>query len=178
MRQRKVTGIVLKRVNFREADKIFTILTREEGKISVVAKGVRRIKSRRAAHLELFNLVQISLHEGRGMPLVTEAKLQDSFPEAKADLKTSGYFFYLAEVVDKLLPDNQPHPEVFDLLLSTLGSLSKQVNAEGEVKKFVIQLFWNLGYLPKGEYPKIGVTAFVEEIIEKRIKSRKFLEEI
>jgi DNA repair protein RecO (recombination protein O) len=58
MRQQKFLGLVIKRANFSEADKLVTLFTREVGKATFVAKGVRRVKSRRSAHLELFNLVE------------------------------------------------------------------------------------------------------------------------
>ncbi len=174
MRSSKTAGIILRRGNFGEADKILTVLTPGHGKIKVVARGVRRIKSRRAPHLELFNQVELVLHHGQVFDTVTEAKVLNNYASLKSDLKMSGFLFYIAEVLDKILPEHQPHPEVFDLLLATLAlPLS-----DGTVKKFVVQLLWNLGYLPKGEYPKIGVTTMVESIVEKRIRSKRFLEEI
>ncbi len=144
--------------------------------MKILAKGVRRIKSRRAPHLELFNQVELVIHEGKTFQTVTEAKVVNDQSNLKSDLKLSGYLFYLSEVIDKILPEHQPHPEIFGSFLSILGDL--RGNSEEKVKKFVVQLLWNLGYLPKGEYPKLGVTTFVENIVEKRIRSKKFLEEI
>jgi len=73
MRGFKTEGIVLKRRNFGEADRILTVFTKDRGKISVLAKGVRRITSRRAGNVELLNRVSIFLHQTRGMPILTEA---------------------------------------------------------------------------------------------------------
>lgn len=170
MRAEKLVGFVLKRTNFGEADKFITIFTREKGKIKVLAKGIRRINSRRAPHLELFNEVEIMVHEGRIFNIVTEAR---AFSTLKPDLKTTGYLFYISEVLDKLLPENQPHPESYTLLLQFLPNIT-----ETRVKKFTIELLWDLGYLPKGNYPKQGISDFVENIIEKPLKSKKFLEEL
>lgn len=174
MRSLKVEGIILKRSNFSEADKIITVFTNQLGKIKVLAKGVRRIHSHRAPHLELFNHVALVLHSGKTFDTVTEVKVINGYAVPKADLKLAGFLFYLAEVLDKILPEHQPHPELFTDLVNMLsGPISEE-----SVKKFIIRLLWNLGYLPKGEYPKIGATSFVEGIIEKRIHSRKFLDEI
>lgn len=179
MRSYKVEGIILKRSNFAETDKIVTVFTKRLGKIKVLAKGVRRIHSRRAPHLEMFNHVELVLHNGKTFDSVTEVRVIDDYPVPKADLKLSSYLFYLSEVLDKILPEHQPHPEIFVSLLSTLSNLSDLgANSQEQVKKFVVQLVWDLGYLPHGEYPKMGVTDFVEGIVEKRIKSKKFLEEI
>lgn len=176
MRNSKISGIILRRTNFGEADKMITVFSRELGKMKILAKGVRRIKSRRAPHLELFNQVELVIHEGKTFQTVTEAKVVNDLANLKSDLKLSGYLFYLSEVIDKILPEHQPHPEIFGSFLGILGNL--RGNPEEKVKKFVVQLLWNLGYLPKGEYPKLGVTTFVENIVEKRIRSKKFLEEI
>ena len=199
----KVTAIVLKRANFSEADKLITLFTKERGKIKVVAKGLRRIKSRRAAHLELFNLTDLVLHAGKNFDLITEAKALNQFVNSKKNLEKTGYLFYLAEVLDRILPEEQPHPEVFGHLLDSLchaehschpelvsGSLAdassnklrdpdiRQDDMQKLVKNFVVELLWDLGYLPRGQYPKEGVTAFVESITEHKIRSKKFLEEL
>lgn len=171
MRAEKLVGFVLKRTNFGEADKFITIFTREKGKIKVLAKGIRKIKSRRAPHLELFNTVEIMVYEGKTFNIVTEA-----FTLARpglANLEQIGYFFYTSEVLDKLLPENQPHPESYSLLLQFLSNIT-----ETSVKKFTIELLWDLGYLPRGDYPKQGISSFVESLIEKPLKSKKFLEEL
>lgn len=179
MRSKKISGVVIKRANYSEADKIVTIFSREQGKMRVLAKGVRRIKSRRAPHLELFRQVEILLHSGKTFDIVAEAKTINNVVDSQLDLPLSGYLFYLCEVFDKILPEHQPHSELYVSLLSLMRELSStKTGRQGKVKKFVLQLLWTLGYLPKGEYPKLGVTNFVESVVEKRIRSKKFLEEI
>lgn len=213
-RSEKLHGVILKRSNFNESDKIITIFTKEYGKIRSLAKGVRKIKSRRAPHLELFNQVEIYIHHGQTFDLITEAATIENYSGLKKELKLSGYLFYISEILDRILPENQPHEEVYlallscvhDLLIVILGSVAtpespkpgtgaildavrwspdltrmteeKYKQAQDRVKQFIVQLLWNLGYLPHGQYPKQGITTFVEEIIEKPIKSKKFLEEI
>jgi len=173
VRSYKVVGIILKRSNFSEADKLVTVFTKELGKIKVLAKGVRRINSRRAPHLELFNQVELVLHSGKTFDTITEARVINDYSSPKSDLKLSGYLFYLVEVIDKILPEHQPHPEIFTDLVSCFKSLKQD-----KIKIFVVELLWSLGYLPKGQYPKLGVTDYVESVVEKRIRSKKFLEEI
>lgn len=169
----KVEGVVLARKNFSEADKIITLFTREQGKIKVLAKGVRRIKSRRAPHLELFNHVSLILHKGKAFYIVTEAK---TISKIDVDLKVAAYLFYLCEVLDKILPEHQPHEEIFDNLISVMRH--PELVSRTPVKNFVVESLWNLGYLPKGQYPKLGVTNFVESVVERKIRSKKFLEEL
>ena len=62
MRTYKIEGIVLRRRNLGEADRILTVLSRESGKISIKAPGVRRIPSRRSSHVELLNHSKFTLY--------------------------------------------------------------------------------------------------------------------
>lgn len=174
----KLTAIVLKRSNFSEADKLVTVFSKERGKVKIIAKGTRRIKSRRAPHLELFNLVDLVLHKGKVFDLITEAKSSQQFSLSKENLEKTAYLFYLSEVLDQIMPEEQPHPEVFENLIKTLNEIQLSKEPQRHVKEFVVQLIWNLGYLPKGQYPKDGVTDFIEQISERKIRSKKFIEQI
>ncbi len=87
----KTEGIVLKRRNFGEADRILTIFSKERGKITVLAKGVRRITSRRAGNVELLNRTVMYLHQGRGLPILTEATTLEPYQKIKEDLTLSTY---------------------------------------------------------------------------------------
>lgn len=170
MRTSKLTGLIIKRSNFGDASKYLTVFSREQGKIRLVAKGIRKIKSRRAPHLELFNLTQLQIYK----EIITEAKIINDYANLKSDLKITGYLFYLAEVLDKILPEHQPHEEIFDKLVASLPRL----NSLDYLKNIVVELMWDLGYLPKGDYPKEGLTEFVESVIERKMRSKKFIEQI
>ncbi len=182
MRTEKLHGLVLKRKNFGEADRLVTIFTLEKGKITLLGKGIRRIKSHRAPHLELFNEVELLTHQGRSFDLITEAKLISSFVTLKSDLELSGYGFYLTEVLDRILPEKVAHEKIFFELLSTLQQLNRLKNnrqfAESAVKEFIVKLLWDPGYLPRGQYPEIGLTDFIESIVERKIQSKEFLESL
>lgn len=170
MRTSKYTAIILKRSNFGDAHKIITVFSKEIGKTKLIAKGVRRIKSRRSPHLELFNLTSLQVYKD----IIAEAKIIDDFSLLKSDLKTTGYLFYLSEVLDKILPEHQPHEEIFNVLTGRL----KTLHTLNDLKNIVIELMWNLGYLPRGEYPKESLTDFVESVVERKIRSKKFIDQI
>src|SRR3989304_6032467 len=107
MRSDKTEGIIIKRKNFGEADRMLTVLTPRHGKIKIIAKGVRKISSRRSSHVELLNLSILTLHEGKIL-ILTEAETLNHFQDLKDNLKKSGLAFYLCELVDGLLPENLP----------------------------------------------------------------------
>ena len=73
-------AIVLRRANFGEADQVVTLLTRFQGKIPAVAKGVRKMGSRKGGNLDLLNHIKAHLAEGKNMDLITEVDLISAFP--------------------------------------------------------------------------------------------------
>ena len=79
MRSFRTEGIVIKRSNYSEADRIVTIFTKQSGKITVRATGVRKIASRRSPHLELLNYCIFGLYLGKNMPVLTEVESKESF---------------------------------------------------------------------------------------------------
>ena len=135
MASNKTMGIVLRGTNFGEADKILTVLTERFGKIKVMAKGVRKIRSHLAGALEPFVLSDLMLHEGKTFQIVAGAAIVNSFPSLHTDLKGISKAFYVGEIADKLVPENQKLPEIFDLLKIVFESL------EAEASSLVIRAF-------------------------------------
>lgn len=126
MRTFRTEGIIVKRRNFNDADRILTIMTRDYGKIQIKATGVRKITSRRAAHIELLNHTIVHLYQGKTFTLLTEAKMLDDFSLIKEDFNKVGFAYHLCELIDGLCPENQENRNVFLLLQRTLLNLSRQ----------------------------------------------------
>lgn len=141
-------GIIIKRNNFGEADRILTVITQYKGKVRIVAKGVRKITSRRGGNVELLNKVKLHIYEGKGMPILTEAESIQTFPKIKAELMIVSYASYIIELADKLLPEAQPNPIAYQLLASILGLLEsnpRQIFIRAyEIKLLSIMGFWSL----------------------------------
>lgn len=126
MRNFRTEGIIIKRRNFNEADRIITVMTRDYGKIQIKAAGVRKITSRRAAHIELLNDALLHLYQGNIFPILTEAKMIDDFVSIKTDFAKVGLAYHLCELIDGLCPENQENSSVFFLLQKTLRQLARQ----------------------------------------------------
>lgn len=141
-------AIILKRANFGEADRMLTVLTKNLGKISVIARGVRKITSRRAGNIELLNVVKIGLFKGKGYTL-TEAQSLKTFPRIKSNLVVSTCAFHILELINKLLPENDPNPAVYDLTKRVLEEFEdnpRQIILRGfEVKLLKLTGFWGKG---------------------------------
>jgi hypothetical protein len=125
MRNIKTEGIIIKRKNLGEADRIVTIITPHEGKLTVKATGVRKITSRRSAHIELLNHASLSLYKGKGMHVLTEVKMIDDHSKIKSDFTKVGLAYHLCELVDGLCPENQENSNVYHLLKNTLRRLAQ-----------------------------------------------------
>src|SRR3989344_3677723 len=153
----KAEGIILKRINFGEADKIITVFTKQYGKLKILGKGIRKITSRRAPHLELFNLTRFTLHKGRSFDIVTEAENITSFAEIKKNLPKLAIIYYIAELIDKLCPERQEHDDVLDSFINILNIMNKNdqiINNNVIAENFTNNILHSLGFLPKQSFLK------------------------
>ncbi len=169
MRTLNVEGIILKRKSLGEADRILTVFTKKFGKIKVLAKGVKRITSRRGPNVELFNQVEISIHQGKTFDILTEAQVLNTFPKLRKNLDLVGLAFHICEIVDGLCPEKVSHPKIYDMMLQILKELD-----HGLIHTFEKNLLQELGYLPK-DHEDIDTTLYIEKILEKRLKTRRIM---
>lgn len=181
MRSYKTQGIIIKRINFGEADRILTIFTKRYGKIKAIAKGVRRITSRRGGNLEVFNLVTVFLTEGRNFEIVTEAEVVKSFLNLRKNLKKVGLAYYFCELVESLCPEKQENERVFELLSKILEDLEeereiREIREMGGKKYFEINLLKELGYLSRDSgYKDFNLKIYLENILQRKLKSERVL---
>lgn len=143
----KTEGIILKRRDIGEADRLLTVFTTFRGKILCLAKGVRRITSRRSGNVELLNRVQLYLHPGKSFLILTEASSLDTFEKIKEDLTLSTYAFHIIELVDKLAAENQENRILYNCLVGVLRKLEnnpRQIFIRAfEVKILNVLGFWS-----------------------------------
>lgn len=172
MRNFKSEGIIIKRHNFGEADRILTIFTKHYGKIQAKAIGIRRITSKRSSHLELLNLVNFNFYKGRTIPLVLETQAIESFPLMKDDLTKIGFAFHICELIDGLCPDNQESREIFTLLYATLKRLEKTEDIVEVIHFFEVKLLTLLGFWKQG-FVQHDTRIVIEDILERKLKSRQ-----
>lgn len=145
----KTEGILLRRHNLGEADRILTLLSPELGKVRVVAKGVRRGRSKLAGHLEPFVVTQLHIAKGRNLDIVTSAQGVRYYKLASAELEQLGLAHLLLEMCDKVLTEQQPHPEAYELLCEVLGGLEGGVEPSLVRHYFFVKLLDSLGHRPE-----------------------------
>ncbi|MFH1088310.1 MAG: DNA repair protein RecO [Patescibacteria group bacterium] len=146
----KTKGIIIKRINLGEADKILTILTADRGKIRVIAKGMRKPKSKLGGFLELFRYNEYILAEGRNLDLVTGASTIESFRQIGLSLHRLGLAYYIAELIDKLVEETQDANEIFNLTHSVFKEINQHKLPIDFIKSFFeLNLLGVLGLRPE-----------------------------
>lgn len=124
MNQLVTDGIVLSRTNFGEADRIIKLLTPEAGKISLLAKGVRKPKSKLAGGIELFSVSSITYIRGRGdLGRLISARLDKHYGNIVKDIDRVQLGYELIKALDRATED-EPEVEYFDLLLHVFEALN------------------------------------------------------
>lgn len=159
----KVEGIILKRRNLGEADRILTVFSYQKGKISVLAKGVRRITSRRSGNVELLNRAVMYLHPAKNFLILTEASSLATYQKLKDDLILSTYAFHIIELVDKLTAENEVCRILYEHLVNVLQRLSRNPR-QILIRAFEAKILSNQGFVNFRDFREFGE---LREILKK-----------
>jgi DNA repair protein RecO (recombination protein O) len=150
IRSFRAEAVVLRHANWGEADRILTLYTREQGKVRVIAKGARKIRSRKAGHLEPFTHITVQLAKSRDLPIVTQVETLEAYLPLRENLVLTGYASYVMELLDRFTYDQEGgHPSLFRLLLDTLARLCKETDPWLPIRYYEIRLLDYLGFRPQ-----------------------------
>lgn len=168
-------GIVLKRSNVGETDRVITFLTRDFGKLVGIAKGVRSLTSSRRAHLEPGNRVTLFAVATKSMPLITQTKLLETAAGSKTvTLSDMRQLAQILEVFDRLFVegdiDQSAYAQAITLRQTFLKHAPRRV-----IQEQLGTLLEHLGYQDYRETAHDSVLDYVAEITEKRMKSFEYL---
>jgi len=147
----KTHGIVLRARNLGEADKIFTLFTRERGKVDAVGKGVRRAKSQLAGRLEFGTEAAMTMHRGRNLDVITGAEIACEHWRAIVAPDAFATAHLVAELVDSFCELDLALPDVYALLRGMLGALAASPAPATLVPRFELRLLGTLGYAPESD---------------------------
>lgn len=146
----RVSAVVLRHKDWGEADRLLTLYTREEGKVKAVAKGARKITSRKAGHLQPFTQVSLQLARGRDLLIITQAETVNAFLGIGADLSKTGYASYVIELLDRFTYDEDGgHSSTFNLIVETFGRIEKEEDAWYAVRYYEMRLLDYVGFRPR-----------------------------
>jgi DNA repair protein RecO (recombination protein O) len=145
----RVEAVVLRHSDWGEADRLLVIFSREGGKLRAVAKGVRRLRSRKAGHLEPFTCVSLMLARGRDLWIVTQAQTVDAYLPLRDDLVRTGYAAYVVELLDRFTYEEGENRSLYRLLCDTLQRLSQEPDLPPVVRYYELRLLDLVGFRPE-----------------------------
>jgi DNA repair protein RecO (recombination protein O) len=145
----RVEAVVLRHADWGEADRLLTLYTRERGKVRALAKGARKIRSRKAGHLEPFTHVTLQLARGRDLFIVTQADTVDAYLPIHENLVKTSHAAYVVELLDRFTyEDDTENHKIFHLLTDALARLEKETDPWLVIRYYEVRLLDLLGYRP------------------------------
>lgn len=145
----RTEAIVLKRSDFGEADRLLTLFSRDSGKLKAIAKGARKPQSRKTGHVELFMRSKFLIAEGRDLDIVTQAEMIAAYPELRDDLVRATYAAYLGELLDRFTVEDDPHRDMYDLLVLALEALNRGDDVLLLARYYELRLLSLTGFQPR-----------------------------
>lgn len=147
-RQLKTEAIVLKKNHLLNQDTILTLFTQEIGKIGVVAKGIKKITSKRLPHIQTGNLIRIILHYSHNMYFLQNTELISGFTDIKKKEEKIRILFVFFFVLERLLPERQQENDIYVLTKSfEIQLANEKKNVYRILIRFLNKLMQKLGYI-------------------------------
>lgn len=146
----KVEGFILKKKNLLNTDIFLTMFTKEHGKIALMAKGARKLTSRRAAHLQSGNLVKARLSTSQDRMFLQSTDLISGFIQLRIE-PFSQYIYILLAVVDRLLPEMVEEPDIYRTMKSYMVRLARGDDPQDVLRASLQSILRTLGYVDQEE---------------------------
>lgn len=143
-------ALVLREVKYKEADRILTLLTEDEGKLTAKAQGALRKTSRFGAATQFLTWSELTLFGNRGHWSVREGSVIEGFEGLRADLEAMAIAGYVAQVLEAVSDEDAPDPQMLQLGLNSLYALSRGLCGKEQVKAaFELRLMSLAGFSPE-----------------------------
>jgi DNA repair protein RecO (recombination protein O) len=144
-------GFVLARRTYGEADRILSIFSKNHGRLSLIAKGVRKVGSRKRGHIEVFSLVKFAAAGGRGLDLITETETIDNYPEVRKSLNKVALAYFFMETIGRTTHENEKNLDLFNLIEHYFDFLKTEKKLKSLRSDFIREELTLLGFWPKGK---------------------------
>jgi len=141
-------AIVLKRRDFRESDQMITLYTREKGKITALARGVKKITGKNSAFLEPFFYVEAEVVPGKDVHHLTKAVGLESYKIIRSNLEKSLAAGRIVSLVDRLVEEGERDLKIFSLLKYWLDFVNENDFTVVYLYGFLARLFKIIGFEP------------------------------
>lgn len=166
----KTQGIVLKKNELLNLDNLITIFTKDLGKIVAVAKGIKKLNSRRAPHIQTANLIDLMLYSKNDRYYIQESSIISGFSKLKKESKKISMIYYFFQIIDKLLPENSHEEEIYKLTLNFMIKLSNIRKLDNSlIEKSLNTVLNKLGYV-RGHKSLVELQSIVEDLLGEKIR--------
>lgn len=145
----RAEGVILRHSDFGEADRLLTIFTREMGKVRALAKGVRKVRSRKSGHVEPFTQTKLQFARGRDLLILTQAEAIAVYANLRDDLVLLGYASYVIELLDRSTYDEEENRPLYNLLTRTLTRLDRGDPPDLVSRYYELRLLDYVGFRPQ-----------------------------
>jgi len=145
----RLEAVVLRHQDLGEADRLIWLYSLEQGKLRAIAKGVRKLHSRKAGHLEPFTQVALLLARGKELPIITQAETQEAYLPLRDDLLLSTCASYVMELMDRFTHDEEENRSLYRLLTDTLKRLCQPWPPELVLRFFELHFLDHIGFRPQ-----------------------------
>ncbi|MBX3442574.1 MAG: DNA repair protein RecO [Planctomyces sp.] len=151
MSTEKSDALVIRLADFSESSRVVTLFTREQGKVAALAKGAKRLRGPFEAALDLLSFCRVVFirKSSGGLDLLTEAQLTRRFAPPGRDLNALYGGYYVAELLDGLTEEHDPHPDLFDAALRTLDAIASGSDPRLPILQFELTVLKEVGRLPE-----------------------------
>jgi len=167
-RSLKTEAIILKKKDLLNKDVLISVFSQDLGRLTLFAKGIKKITSRRSPHLQTGNLVNILVSHKNERYYLQESELLSGFSELKKNEKKVGNLYLFLFVLERLLPEQQKETKAYNLTKNFLIDLSKSTKPNSIAVKYLSDIMMQLGYLDKKvNFPELK--SLIEEIINEKI---------
>jgi len=167
-RSLKTEAIILKKKDLLNKDVLISVFSQDLGRLTLFAKGIKKITSRRSPHLQTGNLVNILVSHKNERYYLQESELLSGFSELKKNEKKVGNLYLFLFVLERLLPEQQKETKAYNLTKNFLIDLSKSTKPNSIAVKYLSDIMMQLGYLDKKvTFPELK--SLIEEIINEKI---------
>jgi len=146
----RAKGIVFKKLNRKEADQLFSIYTKDFGRLEILGKAIRKATSKLRSGIEIFYLSEIEFIQGKSYKTLTDAIVIEKFKNLRKDLKRLEIAYRIGQILDDLIKGQEPDENIWNLLLEVFGKLNDSSFKNIEIVYYYF--FWKflsiLGYRP------------------------------
>lgn len=144
----RVEGIVIRSIDYGEGNKILTVFSKEAGKISMMARGAKKVKSRHAAIAQLFTYGEFICYKSGSMGTLNNGEIWNAYNRLKDDIHKTAYAAYLMELTDRMLGENERNAPLFVQLKASLDAIDEDKDPQIVTNIYELKMLSIAGYMP------------------------------